>query len=59
MIATPNRCVERRDPFEDPPSAMACAVQAQRVAELYLAEHPLFRLASWRCEQDRPREDPA
>ncbi len=59
FIATPDRCLERRDPFDHPPSLLECSLRAQQVAEAYVAEHADLRLASWRCEQDHPRQDPA
>jgi hypothetical protein len=34
---------------------MACMFQAQPLAAAYLAEHPKYRLSTWRCEvRSRP-----
>ncbi|MBV9656452.1 MAG: hypothetical protein JOZ42_17995 [Acetobacteraceae bacterium] len=59
FIATPDRCIERRDPLDHPPTFMECSLRAQLTAGAYVAEHAGLRLASWRCEEGRPREDPA
>lgn len=59
MIATPDRCIERRQVFERPLTERECLMNAQSVAQEYLAEHPQWRLARWRCEINKPDEDPA
>jgi hypothetical protein len=59
LSASPDRCLERREPLVPPISMMGCTMTAQTTAQDYLRSHPLYRLASWRCEMDKPREDPA
>lgn len=59
FIASPDRCLEQRNPFDHPPTMMECSIRAQEVAGAYVAEHMNVRLARWRCERDKPREDPA
>ena len=34
-------------------------MRAQNSAQEYLQTHPLYRLAAWRCEQDKPHESHA
>ena len=38
---------------------MACTVEAQKVATEFLEVHPDWRLKGWRCEKDRPPQEPA
>ncbi len=56
---TPNRCVERREPMGLNASAFECTMSAQRQALEYVEAHPKYRLTSWRCEVDRPQQQPA
>jgi hypothetical protein len=55
LSADPDRCTEQRPIFEEPLSGMACMMNAQKVALNYVAEHPEWHLARWRCEIDKPR----
>jgi hypothetical protein len=59
LRADPTQCVERREAMTDYASVAACTGQAQVVAREYLAGHPRWMLKGWRCEIDKPREDPA
>jgi hypothetical protein len=59
LIGDPVKCVEQRPMFEQPLSAMACMVTAQQTASHYVDEHPQWRLATWRCERDQPKQRPA
>lgn len=59
LSGEPNRCVERRQVMEEPTSVMACTFTAQQAAQQWVAAHPAWRLASFRCERDHPREAPA
>jgi len=38
---------------------MSCTLRAQNSAQDYLETHPAYRLAGFRCEQDKPRELPS
>jgi hypothetical protein len=55
----PDRCVERREALSENITPMQCTIDAQQRAQVYLASHPLYRLVRWRCEVDKPREQPA
>lgn len=55
----PDRCLEKREALEAPVSMIACTMRAQNSAQEYLHTHPLYKLAAWRCEQDKPREEHA
>jgi hypothetical protein len=57
LQAEPTSCTEQR-PIEDF-SLQACQIGAQRYAAEWLAVHPKWRLARWRCERNLPRQDPA
>ena len=59
LMAEPSRCEDRRDPLTTYDSVEACLSQAEIVAGRYLAGHPKWHLARWRCEIDKPAEDPA
>ena len=59
LSASPNTCLERRQPLVPPVNMMSCTIGAQTAAQEYLEAHPRYHLASWRCEMDKPREDPA
>jgi len=56
---SPDRCLEKREALEAPVNMISCTMRAQNSAQEYLQTHPLYKLASWRCEQDKPREEPA
>jgi hypothetical protein len=55
MVGQPDKCTEQRPVFEEPLSGMACMMTAQHAAQQYVAEHPEWQLASWRCEIDKPK----
>lgn len=59
LSADPTHCIEQRDPFADFDSIGDCNDRAELVATQYLAGHPKWKLQRWRCEIDKPREDPA
>jgi hypothetical protein len=57
LQSSPNSCIEQR-PIEEM-APMACIIQAQSYAANWLADHPKWRLARWRCERNVPRQQPA
>ncbi len=59
LSSTPDRCMERREVREPVGSPIECTMKAQTIAQEYVVEHPRFRLQGWRCEVDKPRENPA
>jgi hypothetical protein len=59
LSTAPDRCMERREVREPVGSPIECTIKAQAIAQEYVAEHPRFRLSGWRCEVDKPRENPA
>jgi hypothetical protein len=59
LAAAPDQCVERRLPFDPGISAMACTMEAQRVASEFLETHREWLLRGWRCEKDRPPQGAA
>ena len=59
LNASPDRCLERREALVPPANMMSCTIRAQTTAQEYLEMHPLYRLAGFRCEQDKPREIPS
>lgn len=59
LIANASTCVEKRQAFEQQLTPFACMMNAQKVAQQYLAEHPAWRLSGWRCELNVPRQQPA
>ena len=42
-----------------PSGTLQCMISAQEHAQDYLAAHPKYRLNGWRCEVDKPAEEPA
>ena len=50
LAADAKSCVERRPVLDDVSGPMACMTAAQPLAAAYLAEHPKYRLSTWRCE---------
>ena len=56
---SPDRCMERREPFAEYASPLQCTMNAQHQARQYLDSHPNYTLAGWRCEIDKPQERPA
>ena len=59
LIANAANCMEARPAFERPLTPMSCMMNAQLLAQQYVAEHPEWRLARWRCELNVPRQNPA
>lgn len=59
LASNPKACVEKRVPMEDFGSPVACVTSAQQRAQEYLREHPKYKLSSWRCEIDVPKQTPA
>ena len=59
MLGTTEGCVERRQELDRPVSFIECLVTAQQVATRYIETHPKLHLRAWRCEKDKPREEPA
>ena len=55
LVAHPDKCTEQRPVFEEPLTGMACMMGAQQAAQQYVAEHPEWQLARWRCEIDKPK----
>jgi hypothetical protein len=59
LTASPSLCQEER-PLLEPMPAMACMAQGQQYAQEWLADHPKWTLASWRCEDPaRPKRMPS
>ena len=59
LSAHPTQCQERRIGLDPAMSALQCTLSAQTIAQDYLRGHPAYALQSWRCEVDKPRENPA
>ncbi len=59
LSTAPDRCMERREVREQVGSPIECTMKAQTIAQEYVVEHPRYRLMGWRCEVDKPRENPA
>jgi len=57
LQAAPEACMEQR-PVDDL-SLRACLTRGQDYASAWLAEHPNWHLARWRCEHNVPRQKPA
>lgn len=55
LQASPSSCVEQR-PWGDM-SPMECVLRGQVYAADWLADHPKWRFARWRCEVDVPRQE--
>lgn len=51
-------CLEKRVPYEDFQDPVSCMMSAQQRAQEYLVEHPKWRLKSFRCEVDVPKQEP-
>ncbi|MEJ0047041.1 MAG: hypothetical protein WDN04_13700 [Rhodospirillales bacterium] len=55
LISDGNACIERRPTLDPAAGPMACLTEAQPIAAAYLAEHPKYRLSTWRCKvSNRP-----
>jgi len=59
LVASPDKCLERREVLDSVVDMTTCTMRAQTSAQDYLLTHPLYRLSRWRCEKDKPREEPA
>ena len=57
LQSPPSACAEQRP--AEALSLQACLVHGQQYAAEWLAEHPKWMLARWRCEQNVPRQQPA
>ena len=57
LQSTPSACTEQRP--AEALSLLACLMRGQQYAAEWLAEHPKWMLARWRCEQNVPRQQPA
>jgi len=58
MMAWQSHCMDERPVFQDM-SLTSCMVQGQQIAAEWLADHPKWMLANWRCEQNGPRDIPS
>ncbi|HYB09109.1 MAG TPA: hypothetical protein VEJ16_05530 [Alphaproteobacteria bacterium] len=58
LLASPAQCQEQRSP-SGAQSVMECVMDAQRLAQFWLADHPEWSLARWRCEGGAPPENRA
>jgi hypothetical protein len=58
LLASPTQCQEKRAPSASL-SVMECIMDAQRQAQFWLADHPEWSLARWRCEAGAPPENHA
>jgi hypothetical protein len=56
LAADAKSCVERRPVLDEVNGPMACMTAAQPLAAAYLAEHPKYRLSTWRCEIHNRKE---
>jgi hypothetical protein len=52
-------CIEKHLRMEDFTTQMGCTMGAQQRAQEYLRDHPAYRLKSWRCEVNLPRQTDA
>ena len=55
MLASPNSCKEER-PMLEGMTLSRCMVQSQQIASTWLADHPNWSLARWRCENNIPKQ---
>lgn len=59
LSSEPDRCQEKREVRQEVGGAIECMLKSQTDAEHWIATHPRYRLQGWRCEVDKPREEPA
>lgn len=59
LANAPDRCVEQREALGPNSTALECSVNAQQHAQEYLEMNPKYRLSAWRCEVDKPHQQPA
>jgi hypothetical protein len=55
MLSWQSHCQEVRPEMPDT-TLVGCVVLGQQVAQEWLADHPKWALARWRCEQNKPKE---
>lgn len=48
LMASPQQCQEQR-PSSEPLTLMECVLNGQVTAQYWLADHPKWMLARWRC----------
>jgi hypothetical protein len=58
MLGHASVCKEQRPVFEDPLTLMSCMMNGQKTGAEYVRDHPLWKLASWRCEVNKPSQQP-
>jgi hypothetical protein len=58
MMAWQAHCSDERPVLEDM-NPMACVVEGQQVAAEWVADHPKWMLARWRCEQGVTHDIPS
>ena len=58
LLASPAQCQEQHS-LSEPLSLMECVVEGQQLAQNWLAEHPKWLLARWRCEGQQHEDEPA
>ena len=56
LVGQGHACVTRRPLLESLSSLSGCMVAAQPIAAAWVAEHPKYRLAKWKCEIDVPEQ---
>jgi len=56
LAADTKAYIEKRVPMENFASPVGCTMSGQQRAQEYLHDHPAYRLKSWRCEVDMPRQ---
>jgi hypothetical protein len=57
LVADGSVCMEKRPVLSEELTPEACMMTAQKYAIPFVAEHPQWRLAGWRCEVNVPRQD--
>ncbi len=57
LVSDGSVCMEKRPVLEGELTPEACLMTAQKYAVAFVAEHPQWRFAGWRCEMDVPRQD--
>jgi len=56
LAADAKACTEKRLPLDRFASPVGCTMSGQQRAQEFLEEHPTFKLKSWRCEVNLPRQ---
>ena len=58
LAADGKSCIEKRPMLEEAFSnSMACMVAGEQVAADFLEHHPGYRLSTFRCEINKPRQE--